>query len=286
MALQVLAKKPPIELHIEYYSRIFNLKWGKDISTNEYTILASDLENPTPYCMSQHPSIQPINIDENISYQDIIIYTDGSKIVNKVGCAFVVFSDNIELYHQTFKLGELSTIFQVEMIAILEALVWTNREYRFKNIIIISDSASALATIKSTKLNQISTKIKEQITASTNNYNFMWTRAHEGTFGNERADELAKSATNDPKLLIIYNKISLQTAKKLLWNDVLNKWQQKWNTYKEKTMYKFFLIIKDMYKYDWIQPTHLLIYYINTILYGSWEICKLPKKISTLNTNR
>ncbi|XP_023214770.1 uncharacterized protein LOC111617710 [Centruroides sculpturatus] len=253
-AFQVIARKPPIEMHIDYFSQISHFKWGEDVQINTGTITASDLERPTPLSLLPNPCELPIQITDTDQENDIVIFTDGSKNERNVGCAFVVYSNNIEIAYQMFRLGELSTVFQAEMFAILQALIWANQHYSFTRITICSDSASSLATIKSTKAHPLSTAIKKSVLNSNNDYKFKWVMAHRGTSGNERADHLAKHAANNDQLIISYNKISLNTIKGILWSNMLNNWQQKWNSNEGKITYKFFPIIKDIFKYTWMKP--------------------------------
>ncbi|XP_023242004.1 uncharacterized protein LOC111640238 [Centruroides sculpturatus] len=227
--LQVLARKPPIELHIQFYSQLSCLKWGNNIHLTRDTILTSEFESEPPFSLSPSPSIPHINIIYNTDYNGILIFTDGSKNGSNVGCSFVVLLNNNEIHHSTFRLGVYTTIFQAELFAILMALTWANTQYQSSYITIISDSASSLAVINSSQLHPLSIRIKNLIMTSSNKYSLMWTKAHHGLAGNERADALAKAAANNSQLEISYNKVSLTTVKRLLWREVLDIWQNKWN---------------------------------------------------------
>ncbi|XP_023214180.1 uncharacterized protein LOC111617077 [Centruroides sculpturatus] len=212
---------------------------------------------------------------------NIIIYTDGSKINSYVGCAFVAYAQNQEIYSQVFRLGELSTIFQAEMFAILMAVTWTNDTYNDCYITIISDSASSLATLHNNELHPISTKIKHVVCTSNNMYTFQWTMAHHGTVGNERADFLAKTAASNTCLPVSYNKISMNVVKRILWLELINEWQGRWNECEGSNTYRFLPSIEETYKFKWIKPNH----WITQFLTNHGKFASYFARFSGLNTN-
>ena len=77
------------------------------------------------------------------------IYTDGSRFTEgnevKVGCAYVVYCKNSEVFFKLFKLSPRSTVFQAELYAIKEAVQWClERKHSAR---IFSDSQAALQSI-------------------------------------------------------------------------------------------------------------------------------------------
>ncbi|GIY54774.1 hypothetical protein CDAR_391091 [Caerostris darwini] len=69
----------------------------------------------------------------------LCIYTDGSKKKDRVGSAIVLLKENVETYHQYWRLNDEATVFMAELHAIKKAI-----EYISNNSIldakIISDS--------------------------------------------------------------------------------------------------------------------------------------------------
>ncbi|GBL76340.1 hypothetical protein AVEN_234579-1 [Araneus ventricosus] len=59
--------------------------------------------------------------DESQTFGNII-YTDGSKIQNRVGCAFIHFQANDEIYSELFRLSHEATVFMAEVVAIWQAV--------------------------------------------------------------------------------------------------------------------------------------------------------------------
>ncbi|GBN98396.1 hypothetical protein AVEN_267046-1 [Araneus ventricosus] len=86
------------------------------------------------------------------SYVGINVFTDGSKINNKVGCAMVVFEDGNEKEHEIWILNNETTVFIAEMVAIREEVNYSKRR-QIAKANIISDSRSALVSIESLEEN-------------------------------------------------------------------------------------------------------------------------------------
>ncbi|GIY25808.1 uncharacterized protein CEXT_592601, partial [Caerostris extrusa] len=167
------------------------------------------------------------HFDHDIS--GLSIYTDGSKFNNNTGYALVVFRDGIEVRHLLCKLNPEATVFLAELKAI-EMAVNLVVSQRMVNAKIISDSRSALLALGN-PLNTTPSvsKVKGLIKQCSSPIQFMWTRAHVGTAGNEAADAYAKlSVGNDS----IDCKLELPKSyiKNLLQQDTLQQWQAGWNT--------------------------------------------------------
>ncbi|GIY78339.1 hypothetical protein CDAR_494501 [Caerostris darwini] len=92
---------------------------------------------------------------------------------------------------------------------------------------IITDSRSVLLALEN--VNSIDDKILElKVKLNfTGEIHLFWIKAHKGHLGNERADELAKSATNEPNI-DCFNKIEPQTIKNLIKKDIIQEWQDRW----------------------------------------------------------
>lgn len=157
-------------------------------------------------------------------YSDYVeVYTDGSKTIHQIGCAFICSSDSHD-----FKLHPSCSVFTAEILAIIQAFDFISHQEN-KNFIIYSDSMSVLATLQSGKTHHslISTALKKYHYLQDHGYNIMlsWIPAHAGFPGNEAADRLAKSATHPLTHPIPYTDIK-HTIKILS----LNKWHSDWNS--------------------------------------------------------
>ncbi|GIY66992.1 hypothetical protein CDAR_417641 [Caerostris darwini] len=160
--------------------------------------------------------------------QGTLIYTDGSKLNDRVGGAFVVFQQGEETYSQTFRLSDSATVFMAELVAIDNALDFAI-EQSLSPANIISDSRSVLLALENlNNLDPSILNIKNKILNFTGQVRLYWIKAHAGHMGNERADVLAKEATTNPdiQLPVVAN---LQYFKQLLKKEILAEWQDRWS---------------------------------------------------------
>ena len=152
--------------------------------------------------------------DRNSDLTGTQIFTDGSKDNRKTGCAFVVFDDRAEISSSMHRLGDKCSVFQAELFAISAAL--DHVEQHLSTIAtpvnIISDSLSSLQALKgSDHSHPLVFKIKSQLLSlkDRTEIKMFYTRAHVGTRGNERADQLAKqSAQSSSSISYIYKPMS------------------------------------------------------------------------------
>ncbi|XP_067122545.1 uncharacterized protein [Centruroides vittatus] len=178
-----------------------------------------------------------------------------SKTDSNAGCGFAVFNNDEEIATGHLKLGEHCSVFQAELLAIRKAIDWSNDNYTNKEIAIIIDSASAMALLQAKSYHPIATGIHEAVIHSPNHFHISWTRAHQGTHGNDRADAIAKQASTDNSLPFSYNKINIRAIKGILWQDLLASWQDEWN-HNDSITFNFIPDIKDFLTLKWYTPNH------------------------------
>ena len=132
------------------------------------------------------------------------IFTDGSLINNKTGCAYLHANTNVS---KKIKLPTNTSIYTAELVAIREALIYC-LEYEAtepgNKYVIFSDCKSALENIKSSALlkntNHIVCEIvhlNKLLKDSGKLVYLVWVKAHIGINANEKVDKLAKQATED-----------------------------------------------------------------------------------------
>lgn len=137
--------------------------------------------------------------ETTVSLKDHTIkwYTDGSKISCGTGAG--VYGPRTK-YHVA--MGKNATIYQAELFALDQCLQMNlDRNYRSRDIAIMSDSQAALRSLTSfvitskmalecrTKLNELS---------RLNKVTLVWVPGHIGISGNEAADQLAKRGASSP----------------------------------------------------------------------------------------
>ncbi|XP_026481045.1 uncharacterized protein LOC113387873 [Ctenocephalides felis] len=124
-----------------------------------------------------------------------VIYTDGSKLENKVGCA--VYVPNRDKYLQ-FNLPDFALVFSAELTCINAALDFAIQE-KIPKTIILTDSKSALLALNHRKENcnglifDTIHKI-ESVLENKNTIKLVWIQRHSNIHGNEYVDGLAREA--------------------------------------------------------------------------------------------
>jgi ribonuclease HI len=102
-----------------------------------------------------------------------------------------------------FKLSQLSSIYTAEFLAIFEALSTSSLFITHNNILILSDSMSAISAISNTNTKcKIAQCIQNKIRASNKTIKIMWFPSHIGIPGNEIADDLVSKAATLPHIRI------------------------------------------------------------------------------------
>ncbi|GBN50364.1 hypothetical protein AVEN_249865-1 [Araneus ventricosus] len=180
---------------------------------------------------SEHLEPNQISLEDgeaNIARKDIInIFTDGSKTEHGVGAAFCVFTNDIWAYQWSAKLNDNNTEFQAELTALHEAVIYASHLPKHNTSKIhVDNRASIMSSFNSKSTNETARKIFK-ILLTIPRITISWVKAHAGYVGNERADQLAKDATQhgQPYSLI---KLPKPHIKGLLRKSMLEEWQTSW----------------------------------------------------------
>lgn len=227
-ALETLSGLPPITQTLKYeavYGQVSRLKTPRELYGTTY--------EPADYAAneniwSRHPK-DTVFVDPDLPAPTagLHIYTDGSKTEEGTGFAFVAYSGDREIFHQTVRINTHNSVFQAEVQAIIAATRWARTQNEI--FVIHTDSLSAIMAInKPFNRNKQLATLLDEIASLDTPYHIKWVKAHVGTVGNERADELAKSAAADitlPELQIPWPRTLLKSKLK---SAIMEEWQYIW----------------------------------------------------------
>ncbi len=138
------------------------------------------------------------------SYIPLPIYTDGSRFNDRAGSGVVCYKYGELVYEISRHLGTQASVFQAEVLAIKEAMLWSlESEHDGEMIDIYVDSQAALQAVASFRIS--SRLVKETVdllneVGGKNLLTLHWIQAHAGHSGNEKADQLAKKGASDLSL--------------------------------------------------------------------------------------
>ena len=152
------------------------------------------------------------------------VYTDGSKLDDKVGSG-VYITDKSGTTSAKFRISDHATVYQAELFAIKQAAEMLRQRQDLTDVKIFVDSQAALRTFQSAL---IKSRLALETIESLNrvkhkSLTFVWTKAHVGNEGNEKADELAKLGTKMDD--VIDTPAPISGTKNLIEHHIRSLWQ-------------------------------------------------------------
>ncbi|XP_035221364.1 uncharacterized protein LOC118194258 [Stegodyphus dumicola] len=196
-ALQVLSGLMPLDIKAEMERKFFRLiHYKENLEISNLVIWYNTLEERVPH-FHTHPAHQDIiPWHKNTPTQkNIEIFTDGSKMGKHVGAAFVMYNNGHEVHSEIYRLNDMASVFQAEVLALKKALIW------------------------------IGSTITDNIPIRSHSLELNWIKAHIGTAG---ADSEAKRATQQDQIDVEVP-LSEVSAKHQILQESLKTWQQRWN---------------------------------------------------------
>ncbi|XP_035215116.1 uncharacterized protein LOC118188734 [Stegodyphus dumicola] len=147
-ALQVLAGTLPLDLKAEGERCIYRLTRGKQV----HRILDTEIDDlcikPISYTHSTHPAkVKNFNWTKTLpTGKSLEIFSDGSKIHDKVGVAFIALHNKEPLYKAAKRLSDHATVFQAESRALKDVALWA-KQFNSIEINFYTDSMSVLQSL-------------------------------------------------------------------------------------------------------------------------------------------
>lgn len=115
--------------------------------------MKSDYPNVYFDCRYNKYSLEEVDLSyqvERVGPTNCIkIFTDGSEFNNRTCLSFIVYDKNAEIFYNTYRLNNKSTVFMAELTAIQNAVDYCNMNLVNRDVPILNDSLSALISIVS-----------------------------------------------------------------------------------------------------------------------------------------
>lgn len=262
----------PLDLRIQENAALYEAKKG--ISSTylppgrqlEQKVKFTDFPHPATQITTEYELLENMDSDTETTLQITgpQVYTDGSKMEGKVGAALTWWENGRETSNDLFGLDQTCTVFQSELYA-LHMAIKKARDSGEEVVNILSDSRSSLELLGNPKLlHPLVKTIKEdiaQIRQEGRRVRLFWLRAHVGTPGNERADELAKTAATKTTSNPDYAEVPLSYVRKSIRSETIQKWQDRYDSSETGSVTKMLLpdVSKAYRMVREVKPNHLQI---------------------------
>ncbi|CAF4816835.1 unnamed protein product [Pieris macdunnoughi] len=234
----LLAGILPLDLRVEEAAAMFEARRGSSPFIRE----GDRIERAVPALEQPHPAEKPdisfaITNDPGLIQNDnkTAIYTDGSKTEGGVGAAWSKWENGREKKWKKIKMAPYCTVYQAELAALVGAV----REAMIAgtDVNICSDSRSSLEAIaggrsRNPRVIEIRRHLVESLKKG-QNIKLHWVKAHVGTEGNERADELARAAAETSKVKAAHVEYPLSYIRKEIRRKTIEEWDRR---FKEGTI--------------------------------------------------
>ena len=219
--------------------------WDKELDKIHHSLQPNDILTPT------RSWLKPLMIDN----PSLTAYTDGSKTQYGTGCGWAITKNNLVIAEETIALGLEATVFQAELTAIQAVLLWLKKnlhnmtvKHNLTSFKIWSDSQSAIEAIYSNTINSKLVleiiKLIRELSNANSKITIEWLRGHADNTGNELADMLAKTGTED-NIGLIGPQPTIPISNRIIKNKITeaidSKWQRNWSATSSCRQTKLFM---------------------------------------------
>ncbi|XP_035225603.1 uncharacterized protein LOC118198108 [Stegodyphus dumicola] len=235
-AINVLAGLLPLHIRVEEEAaRQHILQLKKAVTFDDETYYPDEYE--TNFCPLDVPPAEKgkgilISINPTATHhsREMTIYTDGSRLDERVGCAYVATKQDNAIEKWKGQLRQHNSVFQSEAVAIAQAIRYLH-SHQHSHVTIKTDSLSSLYAIwNADHPSEIIQGIQRDLRSNPQyRTKLEWIKAHVGHYGNELADQLAKEATTDPPDAPIIIPWPHSYLKKTLRLRATGMWQNEWD---------------------------------------------------------
>ena len=198
-----------------------------------------DVNNPADVVVRQETFNDRTKYREflDLGKYPLLVFTDGSKLDERVGCAFRIRTKDEILKDVSFRIPDRCSVYQAEVSAIqFAAKKIVTCEFEGA-VTFFVDSQAAMLGLRSGRIrSQVVLDTILALEAMERPYQFVWVKSHSGIEDNDAVDELAKDATKRDEVLD--TPIPKSEIKGIVLSALREQWDAEWNEYTEARMSK------------------------------------------------
>ena len=226
--------------HLRFWDYVCRDAGIQDYHTEVDT--CSTARPPSKYTLDLNSFTDMANCQQTVECN---VYTDGSKLNGKVGAGVFIVRDGVAIVEDKFRLPDSSTVYQAELTAIREAAAILAASVDLTSVKFFVDSQAALRTLQMDTITSILAlqTITVLNSISADSITFVWTKAHVGHAGNEKADQLAKAGTTLPHPLAI--PAPQASIKASIHKHFISRWNKEWNLCPKGRQTKLYHPVRD-----------------------------------------
>ena len=179
--------------HIQFWDNLI-----EDCNLEEYLLEDDSIQTEMPFSKFSVITNSFSGQAKFLTPSQINVFTDGSKLNDKVGSGVYISAANTTLHESSFRLPDKATVFQAEIFAINQAAIYLQNSNASFIKIFVDSQAALLALNNKTISSRIVGDTVHNLNLIQGQVRLVWIKAHVGHRGNERADHLAKLGTELP----------------------------------------------------------------------------------------
>ena len=212
-----------------------------DLGVHEMMLRQDDCDanNPADVLVHQDTFTDPLKYRDFLALPafPLLVFTDGSKMDERVGCGFRIRGPAGVLRDASFRISDRCSVYQAELLAIQHAAKSIVDNEYIGAVTFFVDSQAAMLGLRTGR-------IRSQVVLDTilalerlgRPYQFVWVKAHSGIQDNEDVDRLAKDATKKDRVCEV--PIPKSEIKGVVLSALRDQWNADWAEYSEARMSK------------------------------------------------
>ena len=208
-----------------------------------------DVNNPADIAVREDSFTDQAKFRDYLGMIDypLHIFTDGSKMEGKVGCAFRIRNQDEILKDKGFRIPDRCSVYQAELLAIQHAAKTVVTRKLEGAITFFVDSQAAMLGLRSGRIrSQVVLDTVLALEKLERPYQFVWVKSHSGIHDNECVDDMAKEATKLES--VVDTPIPKTEIKGVVLSALRDLWNEEWLDYDDARMSKKWYNTQDKHR--------------------------------------